>query len=128
MSIPKNPCPVKGLVPWSQGIWPIMWRGPHPVLGWLYTIHEKPKEGPLHIHWNVSQADIVRAMEERALFKPDQRVQLGPMMRRKVLARKWSFERGSFFYLIEGARAGQRWSVEEEELDRRIKTAEEQHA
>ncbi|MBK9175732.1 MAG: hypothetical protein IPM46_05215 [Flavobacteriales bacterium] len=124
MTVPGNPCPIGGLVPWARGIWPIRWRGPHPVLLWLYTIHEKQEHQPLHIHWNVSQADIVRAMEERAAFKPRQMVQLGPMVRLRILKRKWSFERGCFFYLIEGARQGREWSLEEEELIKRVRGAE----
>ncbi len=120
MAIPKTPCPVRGLVPWGQGIWPIVWRGPHPVLGWIYTIHEKPEHGPLQVHWNVSQADIVRAMEAFAAFKPHQRVPLGPTAHGRIVARKWSFERGSFFYLIQGARAGSQWSVEQSELLQRV--------
>ncbi|HRD54353.1 MAG TPA: hypothetical protein PKY96_17065, partial [Flavobacteriales bacterium] len=78
----------------------------------------------LHIHWNVSQADIVRAMEAHAAFKPHDSVQLGPMVRRRILARKWSFERGSFFYKIEGARPGREWSVEEAELRERMHAGE----
>lgn len=125
MSIPKNPCPVGGLVPWARGIWPIVWRGPHPVLGWVYTIHEKPKDGPLHIHWNVGQQDLVKAMEACALYKPNQLVQLGPLVRRRVLARKWSFERGSFYYLIEGSSHAQPWSIEQGELLKRVGAMEE---
>ncbi|MEO8066667.1 MAG: hypothetical protein ABI599_03130 [Flavobacteriales bacterium] len=128
MSIPKNACPVGGLVPWANGIWPIRWRGPHAVFGWVYTIHEKPVNGPLYIHWNVSQADIVKAMEDFALYKPKQSVQLGIMQRRSIMARKWSFEKGTFFYLVEGSRPGREWSVEQSELEKRIKAAEEQHA
>ncbi|MBK7946937.1 MAG: hypothetical protein IPJ85_17255 [Flavobacteriales bacterium] len=125
MSIPKTPCPVGGLVPWSRGVWPIQWRGPHAVLHWVYTIHEKPPNGPLHIHWNVSQADIVRAMETLAAYKPGDHVQLGPVVRRRILQRKWSFERGCFFYRIEGARTGREWSLSEVELLERMKAVVE---
>ncbi|MBK6626411.1 MAG: hypothetical protein IPG35_02315 [Flavobacteriales bacterium] len=125
MAIPKNPSPVGGLVPWAQGVWPIAWRGPHAVLKWVYTIHAKPPHGGLQIHWNVSQADIVRAMEAHAAFKPGASVQLGPLVRRRILQRKWSFERGSFFYRIEGARPGREWSMGEQELLERLKAVEE---
>ncbi len=128
LAIPKNPCPVQGLVPWAGGVWPIQWRGPHPVLLWLYTIHEKLPERGLQIHWNVSQENIVRSMEAFAMFKPNQLVQLGPMVRRRIMARKWSFESGSFYYLIEGAQRGKQWSIEQNELLQRIKVAEEEHA
>lgn len=107
-------------MPWVRGVWPIQWRGPHAVLHWVYTIHEKPANGPLQIHWNVSQADIVRAMEAHAAFKPHEHVQLGPLVRRRIVQRKWSFERGCFFYRIEGARSGREWSLSEEELLERI--------
>lgn len=127
MSIPNNPCPVHGLVPWAGGIWPIVWRGPHPVLGWLYTIHEKQKDLPLCIHWNVSQANIVQRMEEVAEYTPGQYVQLGPLTRNRVIARKWSFERGQFFYMVEGAKKGQQWSIAEDELVKRVKAVEEEH-
>ena len=128
MSIPKTPCPVKGLVPWARGVYPIVWRSAHPVLGWVYTIHEKTKDAGLQIHWNVSQENIVRSMEAFAMFKPNQLVQLGPMVRRRIMARKWSFERGTFYYLIEGAQRGKQWSIEQNELLQRIKVAEEEHA
>ena len=124
MSIPTTPCPVKGLVPWAGGVWPIHWRGPHPVLGWVYTIHVKPPNEALQIHWNVSQADIVKAMEAFATYRPNQQVQLGPMMRRTIISRKWSFERGTFFYLLEGSRPGREWSMEQGELEKRIEAAE----
>ena len=48
------------------------------------------------------------------------------MARRRILQRKWSFERGSFYYLIEGARPGREWSMGEEELLKRIKGGEEE--
>ncbi len=128
MSIPKTPCPIKGLVPWANGLWPVVWRGEHPVLGWLYTIHEKQPGVGLCIHWNVSQQQIVKAMEAVAIYKPGQLVQLAPLVRRRVLARKWSFQRGTFFYLIEGGQPGKRWSVEQEELVRREKAVAEEHA
>jgi len=120
-SLPSTPCPVHGLVPWAQGVWPIVWRAPHPVLHWVYTIHAKPPNEPLHIHWNVSQADIVRAMLAHAAFRTGAYVQLGPMVRRRIVQRKWSFERGCFFYRIEGSRPGREWSVSEEELKERMK-------
>lgn len=125
MAIPTTPCPVKGLVPWANGIWPIAWRGPHPVLGWVYTIHEKLVDRGLQIHWNVSQADIVKAMDAFALYKPLQAVQLGPLVRCRIIARKWSFERGTFFYVVEGERPGQRWSIAQEDLVQRAKGVEE---
>ena len=124
MAIPKTPCPVHGLVPWAGGTWPIAWRGPHAVLAWVYTIHAKAPDRGLEIHWNVSQADIVRAMEERARFRPGQFVQLGPMAQRRILARKWSFERGLFHYMVEGSRPGRSWSIAEDELLQRIQGAE----
>jgi len=123
MAIPTTPCPVKGLVPWANGIWPIMWRGPHPVLGWVYTIHEKAPDRALQIHWNVSQADIVRSMEHVALYVPDQLVQVTPLKRCRIRARKWDFDRGTFFYIVEGSRSGSEWIVPQEELRQRIEGA-----
>ncbi|MBK7943497.1 MAG: hypothetical protein IPJ87_16750 [Flavobacteriales bacterium] len=46
-------------------------------------------------------------------------------MRRRILQRKWSFERGSFFYRIEGARPGREWSMGEQEPLERLKAVEE---
>lgn len=128
MSIPKTPCPIDGLVPWANGIYRIVWRCPHAVFGWLYTIHEKKEGSPLCIHWNVSQEQIVKAMGEVATFKRDQYVRLGREGRRRIVARKWNFERGIFIYRVEGAREGREWSVTQAELEQRILAAEEQNA
>ena len=49
---------------------------------------------------NVSQEQIVQAMEEFATFKRNEYVQLGRIGRSRIQARKWSFERGTFFYLV----------------------------
>jgi hypothetical protein len=58
-------------------VWPAVWRCTHPVFGWLYTIHEHQQGLGLRIHWNVSQEQIVKAMEEFATFKSNDYVQLG---------------------------------------------------
>lgn len=128
MAIPTTPCPVKGLVPWANGIWPIAWRGPHPALGWVYTIHEKLVDRGLQIHWNVSQADIVKAMENFALYRPHQLVQLGPLLRCRIIGRRWNFDQGTFYYLVEGGRAGQRWSIAQDDLIERINGVDQEVA
>ena len=128
MAIPKTPCPLQGLVPWAGGVWPVVFRSPHPVFGWLYTIHEHQVGEGLRIHWNVSQEQIVKAMEDFATFKKDEYVRLGRTGRRRIEARKWSFEKGTFFYRVEGAREGRGWSVEQSELEKRIVAAEEENA
>jgi len=55
--IPKTPCPNQGLVPFWNGIYPIMTKKPQPVLLWLYTIHAKAKDHALLIHYNAAQQD-----------------------------------------------------------------------
>ena len=127
MSIPKTPCPVNGRVPWASAVWPIVFRSPHPVFGWLYTIHEKVPDRPLCIHWNVSQEQIVKAMEEFATFKKDQYVHFGRNGRRRIVGRKWNFESGTFIYKVEGAREGREWSVSQDELEERLKAVEEEN-
>ncbi len=127
-SIPKQPCPLQGLVPWQGGVWPIIHRSPHPVFGWLYTIQEKAPDRHLCIHYNVSQQDIVKAMEGFATFKKHQYVKLGRNGRRCILGRKWSFEQGTFIYKVEGAREGREWAVEQGELVKQILGAEEENA
>ena len=69
MRIPKTPCPVHGLVPFWNGIYPIVSKKPHPVLLWLYTIHAKAVDQALVIHYNVSQEDIVKEIELFCKFK-----------------------------------------------------------
>lgn len=120
MTTPAAPCPVGGLVPWQGGIWPIVWRGPHPVLQWVYTIHAKPANAALHIHWNVSQADIVQAMADVARYAPRQQLRFPRGAQRIVLARKWSFERGCFFYQLGGTGARRTLQLPEDELHQRL--------
>ena len=127
-SIPKTPCPVGGLVPWMRGSHPIMSRKPHPVLGWLYTIDQKEKDRPRCFHYNVSQEEIVKEMDLTARFKIGDAVQLGPLAMRRIIARKWDFERGMFKYSVEGTRPAREWTLLEEEVERRIKGATEESA
>ena len=95
MRVPKTPCPNQGLVPFWNGIYPIITKKPHPVLGWLYTIHAKAKDQALVIHYNVSQEDIVKEIELFCTFKVGDSVELGPFNRRSILGRKWDFGRGT---------------------------------
>ena len=127
MAIPKTPCPVQGLVPWMGAVWPIVFRSAHPVFGWLYTIHEKAPDRPLCIHYNVSQEQVVKAMEDFATFKRGEYVHFGRNGRRYIVGRKWSFESGTFIYKMEGAREGREWSVAQDELEERIKAVEEEN-
>ena len=128
-SIPKNPCPLHGLVPWMRGVWPIIARTPHPALLWLYTIEEKAPDRPLCMHYNVSQADVVKAMATYAAYTIGQRVQVGPHHWRHVKARKWDFQRGTMFYLLEDrAGKGHPAAIEQAELQRRERVATEEHA
>jgi hypothetical protein len=125
MKVPKTPCPVGGKVPWVNGVWPIASRKQHPVLGWLYVIHEKRSGDGLVIWANVSQEDIVKKMEEVARYKPGMLLDLGGSQKRRVLGRKWHFERATFFYLIEGKRGGESFTLDEVQLTARIKGATE---
>jgi hypothetical protein len=45
-----------------------------------------------------------------------------------IQGRKWSFEQGTFVYIVVGAREGREWSVAQEELEKRILAAEEENA
>jgi hypothetical protein len=127
MSIPETPCPEGGLVPWCGGIWPIIRRFPHPVLRWTYTIHEKSRG--LAIYFNVSQADIVRAMEEFAQFKLKQAVHIRPTRTLFVQKRRWDFKKGTMWYLIsDGRKEAKTFAVEQQALIDRIKRVEEEAA
>jgi len=123
MRIPKTPCPVHGLVPFWNGIYPIVSKKPHPVLLWLYTIHAKAVDQALVIHYNVSQEDIVKEIELFCKFKIGDTVELGPFNRRSILGRKWDFGKGTMIYLLEGNRAGRDLAMEQAELVRRIEAA-----
>ena len=128
LSIPKTPCPVGGLVPWMAQLCPIKAKKPHPVYGWVYTIHEKRKEMGLVIWANVSQEEIVQEMDRFASFKPGVDVQIGAWNTRKVLARKWDFEKGTMIYTVSGSREGKHWTMDQEQLLARINAATEEHA
>ena len=128
-SIPKNPCPLGGLVPWMQGVWPVTSRKPHPVLLWLYTIQEKAEHRPLCMHYNVSQEDVVNTMAAFAAYKIGEVVPVGPYHVRHIKARKWDFHRGTMFYLLEDRGGkGRPVAIEQEELQRRVHAATEEHA
>ena len=128
ITVPKTPCPVGGLVPWVTGIWPIASRKPHPVFGWLYVLHEKRPDTGLVIWANVSQEEIVHGMAEVAKYKVHAAVELGPFQRRRILSRKWNFEKGRFTYFLEGNRPGRDFAMDEEQLTERIRAATEQAA
>jgi len=128
MTVPKTPCPVGGLVPWMNGRWPIASRKEHPLFGWLYVIHEKRNDLGLVIWANVSQEDVVRQMEAAALFRVGALLELGPMMNRRIVQRKWNFQKGAFTYLLEGSRPGREFPMEEEDLLVRMKDAQEKTA
>ncbi len=110
------------------GLWPIAGRKPHPVFIWVYTIHEKRKEMGLVIWANVSQEEVVREMDAFARFKPGDHVRIGAWGVRKVLARKWDFDRGTMRYSVEGPREGKHWTADQGQLLARIKAGEEEHA
>lgn len=128
LSIPKTPCPVGGLIPWMGGLWPIAGRRAHPVFIWLYTIHEKRPDMGLVIWANISQEEIVREMGLFARFKPGDRVRIGSWDARKVLSRKWDFDKGTMHYSIEGMRAGKELTMDQDQLLARIKAAAEETA
>ena len=77
---------------------------------------------------NVSQEEIVYAMEAVAHYKVGATVELGPFQRRTILQRKWNFEQGGFKYLIEGNRPGSEFALEEQALIQRIRAATEKAA
>lgn len=60
------------------GIWPITARREHPVVGWLYVIHEQPPDAA-HISWNnIGQAESVKAMDAAVVFELRTIVDLPP--------------------------------------------------
>jgi hypothetical protein len=67
-------------------------------------------------------------MDLTAKYKVGDAVQIGSFSMRRILARKWDFERGMFKYMVEGSRAGRDWAMHEDEVERRIKSATEEHA
>jgi len=124
MRVPKTPCPNQGLVLFWNGIYPIITKKPHPVLGWLYTIHAKAKDQALVIHYNVSQEDIVKEIELFCKFEIGDSVELGPFARRRIVGRKWNFQTGTMVYILEGNRPGRELSMDQQELIRRIEAAQ----
>lgn len=125
MKVPKTPCPVGGQVPWMNGVYPILSKREHPVLIWLYTISVKRPDSALVIHYNVSQEEIVACIEAHCTYRKGQVVELGPLRRCRVLAMKWHFELGAVIYKLEGDRPDRSFYIQQEELMRRIATANE---
>ena len=123
MKIPTTPCPIHGLVPFWNGVFPIVAKKEHPVLVWLYTIHVKQADQALVVHYNVSQEEVVQEMDLFCRFRVGDTVELGPFARRRIVGRKWNFQRGTMVYSIEGNRPGRDLGMEQEELYRRIQAA-----
>ena len=98
------------------------------MFGWLYVIHEKRGDVGLVIWANVSQADVVAQMEAVARFPVGALLELGPMMNRRIVQRKWNFQTGAFTYLLEGSRPGREFPMDEEELIARVKDVREKSA
>ena len=94
----------------------------------MYVIDQKQVNGPRAFHYNVSQEDIVKEMELCAKYKVGAAIQIGAFNMSRIMARKWDFERGMFKYMVEGTRAGRDWAMHEDEVERRIKAATEDHA
>lgn len=129
MAIPKTPCPVGGLVPVGRGVWPIKARKEHPVLLWLYCLHEKDKNMGLIIHYNLSQEEIVRGIDDHCRFRINDRVQIGQTNTCRILKRKWDFERGTVIYALSTDLPGGRiHTMDQDTLLRRIKEVTEEHA
>ena len=115
-SLPQAACPVGGLVPWMSAICPIITAAPHPTLGWLYRINEQ-REGAALVCWcNITQQEVVAAMNAHAQFKVGQAVHIGAFSPRHIRGRKWDFRRGCFLYIIEGNREGREEWMDEEGL------------
>lgn len=126
MKVPATPCPVGGLVPWMGGVWPIVSRKEHPVLGWVYVLHAQPPDGAPVMWANVAQEEIVRAMEATAQYKVHSTVELGRFKQRSILARKWNFKKGTMVYRIEGNRDNNYSLMTEAELIAAIAAAKGQ--
>ena len=115
-ALPLKPCPVGGLVPWMGALCPIRSAQEHPTLGWLYRIDEQREGGALVCWCNITQQEIVAAMNTWAKFKVGQAVHIGAFSPRYIRGRKWDFRRGTFLYMIEGNREGREEWMDEEGL------------
>lgn len=120
MSIPKTPIPVHGKVPWKNVILRIEVRKPHPVFGWVYTIHEPQVGGPLVIWNNVSQQELVMEMEKFGRWRVGEQVKISRQHNTKIIARKWNFDTGTFDYHIDGSPDGKVLVMEQSKLAARI--------
>ena len=115
-SLPQAACPVGGLVPWMGQLCPIRTAVPHPALGWLYRIDEQREGGALVCWCNITQQEVVAAMNAHAKFRVGQAVHIGAFSPRYIRGRKWDFRRGCFLYIIEGNRDGREVWMDEEGL------------
>ena len=95
---------------------PIITAKPNPTRGWLYRIDEQRKGSALVCWCNVTQQEVVAAMNAWAKFKVGQAVHIGAFSPRYIRGRMWDFQRGGFLYIIEGNREGRELWMDEEGL------------
>ena len=65
---------------------------------------------------NITQQEVVAAMNAWAKFKVGQAVHIGAFSPRYIRGRKWDFQRGGFLYIVEGNREGREEWMDEEGL------------
>ena len=97
---------------------PIISAQRHPILGWLYRIDEQREGGALVCWCNITQQEVVAAMNAWAKFKVGQAVHIGAFSPRRLRGRKWDFRGGCVLYMIEGNREGREVWMDEEGLGR----------
>lgn len=119
-SIPTTPIPVHARVPWKNGIRRVEAHRPHPVFGWLYTIHEQQLGGALVIWCNITQKELVHEMDAFGRWKVGEQVRVSRKHPAKVIARKWDFRAGTFNYHISGIPDQPKLVMDQERLAARI--------
>jgi hypothetical protein len=119
-TIPKTPIPVHGRIPWKNLIARIEARKEHPVLGWLYVIHERQAGGAMVIWSNITQEEVVAEMDRFGRYRVGEHVRISRSHITKVVARKWNFTTGTLDYHIDGAPDGRKLVMDQERLAARI--------
>ena len=95
-----KPMPKGGQVYFCRSMNTIKRVEAHPVYGWVYALQSADKSQGLMMHHNVSHAQLIAGIQEKAGYEPGQVLTVGRYGKKQVAHRKWNFEEGQAYYTV----------------------------